>query len=183
MIYPICVYGNPVLRKKSIEIDENYEGLEELIASMWDTMYRAEGIGLAAPQIGKAIRLIVIDAESLAEEEPSCKGLKMVLINPEIISWGDEQVFLEEGCLSVPGIRAEVKRPTKIVLRYQDEQMVEHEKSFEGFAARVIQHEYDHIEGKLFVDSLSSVRRSMLRAKLQAISKGKAKASYKIKPH
>lgn len=181
MIYPIYLYGHPVLRKRAEEIDADYKGLQDLIVSMKETMYKAEGIGLAAPQIGKSIRLIVIDASPLEEDEPSCKDLELVLINPEIISFGEESVFMEEGCLSVPGIRGEVKRPTRIRLRYMDENMKEHEQDFEGFAARVIQHEYDHIEGKVFVDSLSPVRRSLLRSKLQAMTKGKVSAKYKTK--
>lgn len=181
MILPVVVYGHPVLRKVAEEIDENYEGLNELIDNMWQTMYNSEGIGLAAPQIGKSIRLIVIDADPLSDEFPELEGFKRVLINPVIIEYGDEVVDESEGCLSLPGIREEVKRPTKIKVEYEDVNFDVHEEVLEGFAARVVQHEYDHVEGKLFVDHLSPLKKRLLKGKLNAISKGKVDVNYRIK--
>jgi len=181
MILPVVVYGHPVLRKVADEIDEDYEGLKELIDNMWQTMYKSEGVGLAAPQIGKSIRLIVIDAEPLAEDFPECAGFKRVLINPIITEFGEEECTESEGCLSLPGIREDVKRPTKIKLEYENENFELVEEVLEGFAARVVQHEYDHVEGKLFVDHLSPLKKRFLKGKLASISKGKVDVSYKIK--
>lgn len=181
MILPVVVYGHPVLRREAEEINEDYEGLKQLIDNMWHTMYETDGIGLAAPQIGKSIRLIVIDADPLGEDYPETKGLKRLLINPIITEFGDEEISDSEGCLSLPGIREEVKRPTKIKIEYEDENFELREEVLEGFAARVVQHEYDHIEGKLFVDHLSPLKKRLLKGKLTAISKGKVDVSYRIK--
>eukprot|EP01155_Anaeramoeba_flamelloides_P001863 Anaeramoba_flamelloidesa1056433_6.p1 GENE.a1056433_6~~a1056433_6.p1 ORF type:complete len:158 (-),score=21.59 a1056433_6:29-502(-) len=156
MILPVVVYGHPVLRKVAEEIDEDYEGLKELIDNMWQTMYKSDGVGLAAPQIGKSIRLIVIDADPLGEEFPECKGWKKVLINPIITEFGTEECNESEGCLSLPGIREDVKRPTKIKVEYENENFELVEEELDGFIARVVQHEYDHLEGKLFVDHFPS---------------------------
>ena len=181
MILPVCVYGHPVLRKVSDEIDEDYEGLGKLIEDMWQTMYHTDGIGLAAPQIGRSIRLIVIDATPMAEEFPELANFKRVLINPEIIEFGGDTDSESEGCLSLPGIREEVKRPTKIKIEYENENFEVVEEELEGFAARVVQHEYDHVEGKLFVDHVSPLKKRFLKGKLNAISKGKVDVSYRIK--
>jgi len=181
MILPVVVYGHPVLKKIAEEIDENFEGLEQLIENMWQTMYNSEGIGLAAPQIGKSIRLIVIDADPLSEEFPELAGFKRVLINPIITEFGVEQESLSEGCLSLPGIREDVKRPTRIKLEYENENFELVEEELIGFAARVVQHEYDHIEGKLFVDHLTPLKKRLLKGKLLAISKGKVNVDYRIK--
>ena len=180
MIYPIAVYGHPALRKETDEIDENYEGLEKLIEDMFATMYKSDGIGLAAPQIGKTIRLMVIDADPLSEDFPELAGFKKVFINPIIIEESGDIESIEEGCLSIPGIRENVKRHTKITIEYEDENFNLHEEVYEGFAARVLLHEYDHIEQKLFVDHVSPLRRKFLKGKLQAISKGNVQTSYRI---
>ncbi len=181
MILPVVVYGHPVLRKVAEEIDEDYDGLQGLIDNMWETMYNSEGIGLAAPQIGKSIRLIVIDANPLSEEFPELTGFKRVFINPVITEFGEETGNESEGCLSLPGIREEVNRPTKISIEYEDENFDVHEEVLEGFAARVVQHEYDHVEGKLFVDHLSPLKKRLLKGKLNSISKGKVDVNYRIK--
>ncbi|MCW3786259.1 peptide deformylase [Plebeiibacterium sediminum] len=181
MILPVVVYGHPVLRKVAEEIDEDYKGLKELIDNMWQTMYKSDGVGLAAPQIGESIRLIVIDADVLAEDFPECKGWKKVLINPIITEFGEEECNESEGCLSLPGIREDVKRPTKIKVEYEDENFELVVEELDGFIARVVQHEYDHLEGKLFVDHLSPLKKRFLKGKLAAITKGKVSVSYKIK--
>lgn len=181
MILPVVVYGHPVLRKMSDEIEEDYEGLEKLIEDMWQTMYESDGIGLAAPQIGKNIRLIVIDANPLSDEFPELEGFKRVMINPIIMDHGTDQCFESEGCLSLPGIREEVKRPKKITVEYENENFELLTEELDGFAARVVQHEYDHIEGKLFIDYLSPLKKRLLKGKLNDISKGKVDVSYRIK--
>ncbi len=181
MILPVVLYGHPVLRKETKEIDEDYEGLKELIDNMWQTMYNSDGIGLAAPQIGRSIRLIVIDADPMQDEFPELKGFKKVLINPIITEFGEDEDVTHEGCLSLPGIREEVKRPSKIKVEYEDENFELIEETLEGFAARVVQHEYDHLEGTLFVDHLSPLKKRLLKGKLNAIAKGKVNVDYKIK--
>ena len=181
MILPVYVYGQPVLRKVAEEIDANYEGLDQLIDDMYETMYKAEGVGLAAPQIGLPIRLFVIDATPMEEDYPDLKGFKKVFINAEIIEREGEKVNDSEGCLSLPNIREDVLRPSKVRIIYYDQDFVEHDEEYEGFAARIIQHEYDHIEGKLFIDYLSPLRKRFLKSKLTAISKGNVDISYRIK--
>ncbi len=181
MILPVVLYGHPVLRKETKEIDEDYDGLKELIENMWQTMYNSDGIGLAAPQIGRSIRLIVIDADPMQDEFPELKGFKRVLINPIITEFGEDEDVTHEGCLSLPGIREEVKRPSKIKVEYEDENFELKEDTLEGFAARVVQHEYDHLEGTLFVDHLSPLKKRLLKGKLNAIAKGKVNVDYKIK--
>jgi peptide deformylase len=178
MIYPIVAYGDPVLRKQTEEIGPDYQGLKQLIEDMFETMYYANGVGLAAPQIGKSIRLFVVDAEPMDEEE--LKGFKKVFINPEILDETGEEWGMEEGCLSIPGIREDVFRNENVTIRYQDENFVEHTETFDGMAARVIQHEYDHIEGILFTDHLSGIKKRLLKNKLLNISKGNAKSEYRM---
>ncbi len=180
MIFPIVVYGHPTLRKVSKDITPDYEGLQTLIADMFDSMKRSEGIGLAAPQINKSIRLFVIDADELKDDHPELEGFKKVFINAKIIKEEGEPVSYSEGCLSLPGIREEVKRPSKITIRYMNEKFEEVEEQYEGFGARIIQHEYDHIDGKLFIDHLSPLRRRLLKGKLTAISKGQVPVDYKV---
>lgn len=189
MILPIRAYGDPVLKKVAQDIEPGHPGLEQLIADMFETMYAANGVGLAAPQIGQSIRLFIVDASPFAEpdedgtpaEEPHLKDFKRVFINPYIVEEdGDEWPF-EEGCLSIPNIREEVSRQSRIVLQYQDEHFVEHEEEFDGFAARVIQHEHDHLDGILFTDHLSPLRRRMLRGKLNDISIGRTDPKYKMR--
>lgn len=180
MILPITVYGNPILRKVTKEIDPDYKDLNKLIENMFETMYKAEGVGLAAPQVNKAIRMLVIDATPFGEDEPDLKDFKKVIINPEIVEFmGDEEAF-NEGCLSLPGIREDVNRPTKIRIIYQDENFNEFEEVWDGVKARIVQHEYDHLEGKLFVDRISPIRKRLISGKLTAIAKGKTIPDYKI---
>ena len=181
MILPIVAFGDPVLRKMGEDITKEYEGLSDLIENMWETMYGAEGVGLAAPQIGKAIRLFLIDASSFKEDEPELEGFKKVFINAEIIEEkGDEWLF-KEGCLSIPGIRENVKRNETVKIKYLDEEFNEHIQEFSGLAARVIQHEYDHIDGILFTDKINPLKKQMIKRKLTDISKGIVKAGYRMR--
>lgn len=188
MILPIVAYGFPVLRKVGADIDENYPDLKELIENMKETMESAQGIGLAAPQIGKSIRLFIVDTspfsddESLdIEESKYLENFKKVFINAQMISEdGDEWVF-NEGCLSIPDIREDVFRQQKITLSYLDENFNPHTETYEGLAARVVQHEYDHIEGVLFTDKISSLKKRLIKKKLDNISKGKITADYRMK--
>jgi peptide deformylase len=181
MIKPVYVYGSPVLRKVSTEIASDHPKLKELIADMFETMSNSDGIGLAAPQIGIPIRLFVIDASPLEEDHPELKDFKRVFINPKIVERSENQVLYNEGCLSIPNLREDVDRPDSITIQYVDENFNEHEDYFDGIAARVIQHEYDHLEGILFTDRVSPIRRQLLKSKLNAITKGKFSASYKVK--
>jgi len=178
MIYPIVAFGDPILKKRALDI-ETGKDIKQLVEDMFETMYTAHGVGLAAPQIGMNIRLFVVDPEGLDEE--SLKGFKKVFVNPEIIEETEEEWPFEEGCLSIPGIRGDVNRPEKIKLHYFDVDWKEHIEEFDGLKARVIQHEYDHIEGKLFVDYFSSLKKKLLKAKLTNISKGKVDVEYKMK--
>lgn len=190
MILPIVAYGDAVLKKKAENIDNDYPGLADLISNMFETMYEAQGVGLAAPQVGKSIRLFIVDGSPFAddeeEEEPDPRavgmvGFKKVFINPVITSeTGDEWGF-REGCLSIPKIREEVFRHETIQIEYYDEQFVFHKETFDGYKARIIQHEYDHIEGVLFTDHLSVLKRKLLSNKLIKISKGEVIADYKMK--
>ena len=180
MILPIYLYGQPVLRKEAEEI-ENTPELNQFIADMFETLTQAEGCGLAAPQVGKPWRLFVIDADELAEDYPECKGFKKVFINPEMIEESEETCSYSEGCLSLPGISENVVRPTTIKINYQDENFAEHEEEFTGFQARIIQHEYDHLEGHVFTDRISPIRKTFVRNKLTSIAKGKTVAKYKYK--
>lgn len=182
MILPIYTYGQPVLRQKGKDITKDYPNLKELINNMFETMYNADGVGLAAPQIGLDIRLIVIDLEPLAEEIPIFSGFKKVLINPEIIEYSGETVKMDEGCLSLPGINEAVERKEKIRIKYFDENFVEHDEEYDAFFARCIQHEYDHIEGTLFIDRISAIRKQLIKSKLNNLIKGKTRCHYKIKP-
>ncbi|MFP4025632.1 MAG: peptide deformylase [Thiohalospira sp.] len=181
MIYPIVIYGSPVLRKVAKEIDKDYPYLDEFISDMWETMYHSDGLGLAAPQVGKSVRLFVIDGSSLEEEEPELKDFKKVFINPQITEKVEETIPYAEGCLSIPLIREEVIRPVKIRMEYYDENFNFYDEWFGGMAARVIQHEYDHLEGVLFTDKIAPIKKRLLKNKLQAISKGKFNVDYKCK--
>jgi peptide deformylase len=181
MILPIVAYGDPVLKKKAVDIDKKFPQLEALINNMFDTMYEANGVGLAAPQVGKSIRLFVVDASPFEDKEPGLKDFVQVFINPEIISEDGTDWEFNEGCLSIPGVREDIMRKPTIILRYYDENFDLYEEEFEGLAARVIQHEYDHIEGKLFTDKLSSFKRTLLKGKLMDISKGKVDVDYKMR--
>ena len=179
MIYPIYVYGSSVLRKETEDVTPDYPQLKQIIENMFETMYDSDGVGLAAPQIGKSLRMFVVDAEPCADEEAYLKDFKKVFINPEIYERKGEKVLFSEGCLSLPGIREDVSRETTIRIRYFDENFQEHDEEYSGFAARVIQHEYDHLESTLFVDHLSPLRKTLLKSKLTAMAKGKYKADYK----
>ncbi|MCX2472860.1 peptide deformylase [Pedobacter sp. MC2016-05] len=178
MKLPIVAYGDPVLKKVGTDIDENYPELKELIANMFDTMYFANGVGLAAPQIGLPIRLFIVDT---GEEEDGTPGYKRVFINARIVEETGEPWSFNEGCLSIPDIRENIMRKPNIKVNYFDENWVEHTEDVDGLPARVIQHEYDHIEGKLFTDKVSILRKTMLKSKLDAISKGNIKTDYKMK--
>lgn len=179
MILPIYAYGSAVLRKKAEEISRDHPGLEQLIEDMFETMYDSNGIGLAAPQIGQSIRLFVVDGTEIEEE--STKDFKKVFINPYIMEEFDTRWDYEEGCLSIPNVRADVNRHSKLKLRYMDEKFNAIEEEFFGMAARIIQHEYDHIEGILFTDRISPLKRTMLKSKLQNISQGRVNVGYKMK--
>jgi peptide deformylase len=181
MILPVYVYGNPVLRKVAEEINNTYPNLDKLIDDMFETMHHADGVGLAAPQIGLAIRLLVIDLDALREDNPELADFKIAMINPEMLEMSEEEIEANEGCLSIPGISEKVYRAEWIKIKYFDASFKEHIEEFEGFKARVIQHEYDHLEGSLFTDHVNPIRRQMIKSKLNNISKGKAKCDYKIK--
>ncbi|RKD88472.1 peptide deformylase [Mangrovibacterium diazotrophicum] len=180
MIYPITVYGEPLLRKVAKPIDKDYPGFDQLVKDMFETMYHSDGVGLAAPQIGLSIRMFVIDASAAADEEPELEGFKKAFINPEIIEFKGDEWIMNEGCLSLPEIREDVSRPEFVKIKYYDENFVEHIEEYGGFAARVIQHEYDHLEGKLLIDYLSPLKKRMLKSRLTNITKGKVKTSYRI---
>src|SRR5437773_10190751 len=193
MTLPIVAYGNPVLRKKGAQVEKGLPGLQELIADMFDTMHEAPGIGLAAPQIGHSLRLFVVDnvqlfkedkedAKNKANGKPKFTGepLKQVFINPKIVKEFGKKWTYEEGCLSIPGIREEVERDDTVVIQYHDQDFKFYEKEFDGITARIIQHEYDHIEGVLFVDRIKALKRQLLKSKLANISKGDVEVAYKM---
>ncbi len=190
MILPIVAYGDPVLKKEAEEIEEKYPELNQLIASMFETMYEASGVGLAAPQVGKSIRLFIVDGSPFAEPEedgsidPKAIGLenfKKVFINPIIEEESGEEWGFNEGCLSIPEIREEVYRKEKVTLSYYNEKWELKEEVFEGYAARIVQHEYDHVDGVLFTDRISPLKKRLLSKKLSNISKGDVKVSYRMK--
>jgi peptide deformylase len=180
MIYPIVVYGDPVLRKKAAPIEMATEEFEEFMKNLWETMYYSDGVGLAAPQVGKSIRVFVVDASGGAKEEPELQDFKKAFINPEIIETSEEDCLFNEGCLSLPEIREDISRPVSIAIHYFDENFEEHTDTYKGYAARIIQHEFDHLEGKLFIDYLSPLKKRLLKSKLLNISKGKIETRYRI---
>lgn len=192
MILPIVAYGDPVLKKEADEIDANYPDLQQLIADMFETMYHAQGVGLAAPQIGRSIRMFVVDGSPFASDDeddedgpdPKAVGIenfKKVFINPIIEEEQGEEWAFQEGCLSIPKIREEVFRKEIVHISYYDEHFQFHEETYDGYAARIIQHEYDHVDGILFTDHLSTLKRRLLSKRLQGISKGEIKVDYKMK--
>lgn len=188
MILPIVAYGHPVLRKRAEDISSDYPGLAEFLDNMWETLYASHGIGLAAPQVNKSIRLFVIDSqqvlESMDEEEREEygdeQGIKQVFINAQIVEEEGDFWSYNEGCLSIPKIREDVERPETLTIRYQDEQFESHEDTYSGLTARVIFHEYDHIEGKLFIDYLKPLKKRLIKKKLDDIQRGKISVDYKM---
>jgi peptide deformylase len=179
MIYPIVAYGDPVLKKVAKNVEKDKIDLKKLAEDMFETMYNAHGVGIAAPQIGMSLRLFVVDGSPLDEE--ALKDFKKVFVNPTIIEEKGDDWPYEEGCLSIPGIRSEVMRPERVKLHYFDEEWMEHTKVFSGIAARIIQHEYDHIEGVLFIDYLPPIKKRLIKGKLSNISKGAVDVNYKMK--
>lgn len=187
MILPIVAYGDPVLKRVASEISPEYPNLEKLIADMWETMYNAEGVGLAAPQIGKSIRLFVIDGAPFSKDEEltpaeqiQLASFKKVFINAEILEETGDMWSFTEGCLSIPDIREDVQRHEELTIRYQNEKFEWHTENYTGLAARIVQHEYDHIEGILFTDKLSSLKKRLIKGKLDKISKGLTQADYRM---
>jgi peptide deformylase len=181
MILPVYVYGTPDLRKIASDIPEDYPGLDDLIESLFETMYKSDGIGLAAPQVGRSLRIFVVDASSLEEDEPALKDFRKVFINPKILAYEGELVSYNEGCLSIPDVREDVEREYSVRIRYCDRDFIYKEEVYDGIAARIIQHEYDHLEGRLFTDLISPLKKRLLKRKLSAISKGKVEVNYRIK--
>lgn len=181
MILPIVAYGDPILKKEAEEIESDYPALKELLANMYETMYKAEGVGLAAPQIGKSIRIFIVDASPFEDEDPKLKGFKKTFINPIIVEEEGKDWGFNEGCLSIPGVREDVMRKPKITIEYMDENFDLIEEEYDGIAARIIQHEYDHIEGVLFTDKINPLKRRLLSTKLNNISKGNVKVPYRMK--
>lgn len=183
MILPIVAYGTPVLREETEEIDENYPDLKLLIEDMWETMYASKGVGLAAPQIGKAIRLFIVDASGFNEDgdHPELENFKRVFINPIIIEETGKEWKFEEGCLSIPGIREDVSRKPTVTIEYYNEKFELIEETIDGIAARVVQHEYDHIEGVLFTDKINPLRKRFIKGKLNDIAKGNIQVNYRMK--
>ncbi len=180
MILPVYAFGSPVLRKIAVDITADYAGLSDLIENMFETMRAADGVGLAAPQVGLSIRLFVMDARVYAEDEPTLADFRKVFINAHILEKGGEEEFVEEGCLSIPNIHEDILRPGKILIRYVDENFNPFEEWFEGMAARIIQHEYDHLDGIMFPDLVNPLKKTLLRSKLRDISKGKVAVKYKM---
>jgi peptide deformylase len=188
MILPIVAYGHPVLRKVATDITADYPHLEKFIAAMWETMYASNGVGLAAPQVNKDIRLFVVDTlqmfdnmdEKEKNEYPGDTGMKAIFINAHVVELDGDEWPYNEGCLSIPKIREDIYRQESVTLKYMDENFQSHTKTFIGITARVILHEYDHIEGKLFIDHLSPLKRKLMKGKLNDISKGKVNVDYKM---
>jgi len=181
MILPVYAFGQPVLTKKATPINKDFENLDKLLEDMWETMYHAEGVGLAAPQIGKSIRLFLIDTVQVMEDDDKEKGVKRAFINAEIIEETGKVWNYEEGCLSIPNLRGDVSRLDTITIKYQDAEFNEYTETYDGINARVIQHEYDHIEGVLFTDKLKPLKKKLIKRKLESIKKGKVKADYRLK--
>jgi peptide deformylase len=179
MTYPILVYGHPVLKKVAVDIEKAYPDLQKLVYDLFDTMYHSEGLGLAAPQVGRSIRLFVIDGAPVAEDEPELANFKKVFINAHLVEKSGELVPMNEGCLSIPHIREEVRRESHLRIRYFDEKWEYHDDIFDGYKARIIQHEYDHLDGILFTDKINPLKKQLIRGKLLDISKGKFEADYK----
>lgn len=180
MFLPIVIYGHPILRKVSEDINMDYPELEEFIKDMLQTMDEADGVGLAAPQVGRNIRIFTVDGNAFEEVDPDCKGFRKVFINAHILKRWGEEISRNEGCLSVPGIHEDVRRKDQILIAYTDEQGIEHEEEYSGIKAWIIQHEYDHLEGTLFTDHLSALKKRLLKSKLSNLSQGKFQAAYRV---
>ncbi|NTV82838.1 MAG: peptide deformylase [Bacteroidales bacterium] len=180
MILPIVAYGHPTLRKVAVDIEPDYPGLNELIENMFETMYSSEGVGLAAPQVNQGIRLFIIDASPFSEDKPELQGFKKIFVNPHIIEESGEEVSFNEGCLSIPKIREDVMRKPRIRIQYQDRDFNAYDEIYEGIPARIIQHEYDHLEAKLFVDRINPLRKILLKKKLNDIMTGNIEVDYKM---
>lgn len=181
MKYPIYVYGSSVLRKENIEVTKDYPNLNVLIGDLFETMYASDGVGVAAPQVGKSLRMFVVDTEPMIDEEDEETVVKRVFINPEIYESSEEFDYYEEGCLSVPGLHEDVLRPVAIKIRFLNENFEQQDESFDGYAARVIQHEYDHLQGMLFTDRVAPLRKQLIKSKLDKISKGDFKSKFACK--
>ncbi len=180
MVLPITAYGHPVLRKVAKEIDENYPDLEKFLSDMFETMYATDGIGLAAPQVNRSLRIFIVDGSPYADKMPEMADFKKVFINPIILEETGKEATMDEGCLSIPGIREDVVRKPEVIIEYYDENWNLKEEKYDGFRARIIQHEYDHLEGILFTDKVSPLRKTLIRGKLKDISKGKTDAHYRM---
>lgn len=183
MILPIYTYGQPVLRKVAEDITPDYPDLKQLLADMWETLAQSEGIGLAAPQIGKAIRVVIIDLDPLSEDLPEYKDFKLTCINAHIVEYDEnsKKESSQEGCLSLPAIHENVMRPTRIHVEYDDENFEHHDEWVDGYLARVMQHEFDHLEGQMFIDRLSPLRKQLIKSKLKALLQGRFRCGYKTK--
>jgi peptide deformylase len=179
MTYPIVVYGHPILRKVAAEVDKDFPGLNQLINDLFETMYNSEGLGIAAPQIGKSVRIFVIDGRPAAEDDPSLADFKKAFINAKITEKSGDLMPMTEGCLSIPNLREEVFRESHVRINYYDENWEYHDEIYDGYKARIIQHEYDHTEGILFTDRVNPLRKRLIKSKLTAISKGRFEAEYK----
>jgi peptide deformylase len=183
MILPIYIYGQPVLRKVAEDITPDYPELKQLISDMWETLAESDGIGLAAPQIGRSIRLVLMYLDVLKEDFPEYEGFRKVFINPHIVELDDTETdSSEEGCLSLPAIHEKVTRPTRIHVKWMDEEFKEHDEWVEGYLARVMQHEFDHLEGHMFIDHISPLRRQLIKSKLKALTQGRYRCGYRTKP-
>lgn len=181
MKLPVYLYGHPVLREKSTDIAPGYPGLKQLVADMYETMYASEGVGLAAPQIGRNINLVVIDADPMGEDDPGCKGRRMTLINPVVEVLDGPEETCDEGCLSLPGLSEAVKRVHHIRLTWLDEDFTPHVEEITGFLARIVQHECDHLQGMVYIDHVSGIRKQLIRGKLRDIIEGRVRCDYPVR--
>lgn len=181
MVKPVVAFGDSVLKAEANEIEKGHKGLESLIEDMWETMYSAEGVGLAAPQVGESIRLFVVDGTPFGEDDDACNGFKRVMINPVIFESSSEQSIMEEGCLSIPGIRESVLRPNEIRIEYYNKEWELIEEHLKGISARIVQHEYDHLDGVLITDHITAVQRRLLHGKLRDIGLGKVSVDYRMR--
>ncbi len=182
MVLPIYIYGSQVLRKVSEDIPSDYPNLADFISDLWETLHESDGIGLAAPQVGRNVRVVVIDLNEVSDKFPEYKGFRKVFINGHIEEYDEEETeVLEEGCLSLPGLHENVTRPKRVRVRYMDETFTPHEEWIEGYLARVVQHEFDHLEGKVFADRLTPLRKQLIKGRLKAFTQGRVKCDYKVK--